>query len=142
MCLRPTNGPLLNAPRNSTQFIMDDHQDPAAPAPAGEGDFVEYSERDFQWAYERARQEKVAEWDRRRLCQEMAALERRHRELADRLARADPEVYVRRLQAELVNLRETNRRLVRERADLMEEEARRAVPDSSCSPSKQSEEHQ
>ena len=24
--LRPTNGPLLNAPRNSTQFIIDDHE--------------------------------------------------------------------------------------------------------------------
>jgi hypothetical protein len=25
--LRPTNNPLINAPKNSTQFIIDDHED-------------------------------------------------------------------------------------------------------------------
>ena len=27
VCLRPCNNPLVNAPRNSTQFIIDDHED-------------------------------------------------------------------------------------------------------------------
>lgn len=30
LVLRPTKGPLLNAPKNSTQFIIDDHEAPAA----------------------------------------------------------------------------------------------------------------
>ncbi len=148
MYLRPTNGPLLNAPRNSTQFIIADHESQPLGGNEGGGDiggnggvgiggdddddvaWAEYEERDFQSVYERARQEKVAEWDRKRLCEEIASLERRQRELVGVLARLDPEVCLRRLQREAAGLREANRALREERAALQPA----VSPDSSSSP--------
>ena len=132
VCLRPTNVPLLNAPRNSTQFIIDDHDEhpPADSAPAAERaetEEDEYRLRDFQSVYESAHREEVAAWDRRRLCDEIEALEKRQRELLTFLARVDPEVYVRKLQDDLDRAREVNRDL-REDRDRLE---RQEVPDSS-----------
>ena len=92
--LRPTNGPLLNAPKNSTQFIIDDHESSDfvsfsgasgsgrgpggasgrvqanSASPDDDSFWAEYSERDFQSVYETAHQEEIAEWDRKRLCDE------------------------------------------------------------------------
>eukprot|EP00095_Tigriopus_kingsejongensis_P006129 maker-scaffold98_size375582-snap-gene-2.33 protein:Tk06129 transcript:maker-scaffold98_size375582-snap-gene-2.33-mRNA-1 annotation:"hypothetical protein DAPPUDRAFT_227990" len=155
--LRPTNGPLLNAPRNSTQFIINDHENEiglggeggeceplgaAAPrtrslsdaarerreniSPDDDTFWVDYSERDFQSVYETAHQEEVAEWDRKKLCDEIATLERRQKELIAILARVDPEIYLQKLQSELTSLQEANRRLRQEKADLDP-----ALPDSS-----------
>lgn len=156
--LRPTNGPLLNAPRNSTQFIIDDHEhsngyfnfenDRAGPAPAvpistqprmnarhaGQENlspdddtfWAEYSERDFQSVYETAHQEEIAEWDRKKLYDEIQALERRQKDLVNILARLDPEIYLQKLQSELLTLQEANRGLKEEQRELDP-----ALPDSS-----------
>ncbi len=158
--LRPTNGPLLNAPKNSTQFIIDDHEnsnlfydfgehgeerDSGPPPPEGEQQdpdssrqhehhpspdddtfWAEYSERDFQAAYETAHQEEIAEWDRKRLVDEISALERRQKELVNVLSRLDPEVYLQKLQTELIKLQEANKALKEERATLQP-----CLPDSS-----------
>merc|ERR1719270_1708050 len=128
--LRPTNCP--PAPRNSTQFIIDDHggsgssrsnnASPAAGASASaaaapssssfaeDGD-SQWAERDFQSVYETAHREEVSAWDRKRLCEEISALERRQKELVKVLARIDPEVYLQRLEAQVASLRETGARL-------------------------------
>jgi len=128
--LRPTNCP--PAPRNSTQFIIDDHggsgssrsnnaspaggaSASAAAAPssssfAEDGD-SQWAERDFQSVYETAHREEVSAWDRKRLCEEISALERRQKELVKVLARIDPEVYLQRLEAQVASLRETGARL-------------------------------
>jgi hypothetical protein len=165
--LRPTNGPLLNAPRNSTQFIIDDHEnsnlffnfassnghhhhgvsaaeaaaaaavaaavaadaaDPDGESPSPDDDtfWAEYSERDFQSVYESAHQEEIAEWDRKKLCDEISALERRQRELVNILARLDPEIYLQKLQSELLSLQEVNRVLKEEHSELNPQ-----LPDSS-----------
>lgn len=109
--LRPTNGPLLNAPKNSTQFIIDDHNRANADASCDVDDDEVYSERDFQSVYESAHREEISTWDRKRLCDEIAALERRQKELVGMLARVDPGMYLQRLQSELAQLQETNRAL-------------------------------
>jgi len=127
--LRPTNCP--PAPRNSTQFIIDDHggsgssrSNNASPAGASasasaapssssfaeDGD-SQWAERDFQSVYETAHREEVSAWDRKRLCEEISALERRQKELVKVLARIDPEVYLQRLEAQVASLRETGARL-------------------------------
>jgi hypothetical protein len=97
------------------------------PPPGDEADddtfWAEYSERDFQSVYETAHQEEVAEWDQRRLCDEIKALQTRQKELVNLLVRLDPEVYLQKLQAELLSLQETSRKL---KSDLCP-----ALPDSS-----------
>ena len=85
MYLRPSNNPLLRAPKNSTQFIIDDHESSqhfldfrgeevegregeeeevgkeqeeveAKPGPDDDHFWTEYSERDFESVYETAHQ--------------------------------------------------------------------------------------
>lgn len=167
LVLRPTMGPLLNAPRNSTQFIIDDHESltgegvywgtrkksrssrqrgedekterkPQPPSSnpdasnSASGDklmekeppsvattvcntddddtfWAEYSERDFQSVYESAHREEVADWDRKKLIDEISTLERRQKELVAILARVDPEMYVQKLQSQLQAVQERNR---------------------------------
>ena len=54
-------------------------------------------------------QEEIAEWDRKKLVEEIGSLERRHKELVKMLARVDPQVYVSKLQRELGRLQQQNR---------------------------------
>lgn len=153
--LRPTNCPLLNAPRNSTQFIIDDHENSddfvnfAGAAGGGNGArnnsssttprrdredddtfWAEYSERDFQSVYETAHQEEVAEWDRKRLCEEIASLERRQKELVSVLARLDPEVYLQKLQGELLSLQEVSKKLKAEVNPVLPDSSTNEEPDT------------
>lgn len=126
--LRPTEGPLINAPKNSTQYIIEDHVedsdgawDRSGPAAAHHDDredwmspdddlfWMTYSERDFQTAYESAHQEEVGEWARDRLIDEISVLEKRQKELIGRLSRLDPEVYLQRLRSRATAMLEKNR---------------------------------
>lgn len=139
MYLRPTDGPLLNAPKNSTQFIIDDHENSnlffnfdsgaasksesaiassSARSPDDDTFWAEFSERDFQSVYESAHQEEVSRWDRQKLCCEITAMERRQKELVNILSRLDPEMYLRKLQAKLMSLQDTNRSLKEENKKL------------------------
>jgi uncharacterized caspase-like protein len=43
-------------------------------------------------------QEEIAEWDRKKLMDEIGALERRHKELVKLLSKLDPQIYVTKLQ--------------------------------------------
>lgn len=152
--MRPTNGPLLKAPRNTSQFIIDDHEntdlfmsgpikcssssrknakdkneaEASSPPQSPDDDtfWAEYSERDFQSVYETAHQEVVSNWDKKKICDEIASLERRQKELVNVLARLDPDVYLQKLQSELATLQEENQALRVENNELNP-----ALPDSS-----------
>lgn len=125
--LRPTNGPLVNAPKNSTQFIIDDHDSFSSLIGAELCNDDEYSERDFQSVYESAHQEEVLAWDRKRLCDEITSLERRQRTLVNLLARHDPEIRLRQLQGDLGAHQHTHRLLLRENTELKRQDD---LPDS------------
>ena len=127
--LRPTNGPLVNAPKNSTQFIIDDHVAEVRRQDRDDESDDIYWENEFQSAYESARQEEVSHWDRRRLFDELRRLERKHVDLVRTLAELHPGVYLRKLQTELLSLREVNRVLRLEREELGPPTA--SLPDSS-----------
>ena len=66
----------------------------------------------------------MSAWDRRKLREEISNLEKRQKDLVNVLARIDPEIYLQKLQAEYAALKETNRTLKEENAEL-------AIPDSS-----------
>ena len=181
--LRPTKDPLLNAPRNFTQFIIDDHEnsnlfidfsvdhvsaddrggnctttgndhqaqsksendndtneaEALEPRVSQDEDafWAEYYDRDFQSVYENAHQEAIASWDRDKLCKEIAMLERRQKELVSILARLDPDVYLQRLQAELLVMQEEHKALQEER-----ERLNPVLPDSSTHVAKSSDQEE
>lgn len=148
MYLRPTNVPLLNAPRNSTQFIIDDHEnsnlfwnfeggpgdhnhpgmavfpgqyfhdDDDDFSPDDDNFWTEYSVRDFQSVYATAHQEEIAAWDRMKIIEEISSLERKQKELVDFIVRLDPELYLKNLQNQLLDLQEENRQLRVEKQEL------------------------
>ena len=76
--------------------------------------------------YEVAHQEVIANWDRKKLCEEISTLERKHSHLLDVLARIDPEVYLQKLQSEMIKLQVVNKSLKEEKAKLAP-----SLPDSS-----------
>ena len=72
------------------------------------------------------------EWDRKKLCNGIASLERRHREIVSVLSRLDPEVYLQKLQSQLLSLQKANRSLKRDQAKMRQaQSAGEPVPDSS-----------
>ena len=139
--LRPSKNPLLNAPKNSTQFIMDDHEnsnlfwnfdtnrevskddvesvgeesnDAMEAAIAGGDDdsfWSAYLERDFESVYETAHQEEIYSWNRTRIIDEISTLEKRQKQLIEMLSQIDPMIYLQKLQHELLSLQEQNRQL-------------------------------
>ena len=68
-------------------------------------------EKDFQTVYESAHREDVEKWDKSKLIEEITNLERRHKELVNRLSRVDPEIYIRRLQSRVISKQKQNSRL-------------------------------
>ena len=190
--LRPSNNPLLKAPKNSTQFIIDDHENSnlfwnfnsqrdelVAEEPTGGEQEVErgeggesvrdessdgcvkaedfntaaepkispdddsfwtaFSERDFESVYESAHQEEIYSWNRSRILEEIAVLEKKQKKLIDLLSQIDPLVYLEKLQKELVALQEQNRQLKilnlaereeRQRRDRLSSNSSSRMPDS------------
>lgn len=139
VCLRPSNNPLLKAPKNSTQYIIDDHEnsnlfvdfgdersnEAADPdpeqyfgvndsdrlSPDDDNFFTEYAERDFESVYATAHQEEVSSWEREKIIEEISAMEKRQKQLVEVLSTIDPTVYLQKLQHELLSLQEVNRQL-------------------------------
>ena len=156
--LRPSNNPLLKAPKNSTQFIIDDHEnsnlfwnfnlqrsealtdckvmvgnelesggeesndgclrvdeevrsDADKVSPDDDSFWTAYSERDFESVYESAHQEEIYSWNRARILEEIAVLEKKQKKLIEMLSQIDPLIYLEKLQKELVALQEQNRQL-------------------------------
>ena len=145
--LRPTEVP--RAPLNSTSFIIDDHENSAfyidfdaaarrSPTGPSDGSMLEsstaddedpeeaalaeaeeFSRKDFENVYRRAREEELAELERPELVECVRALEARVRELEAQLTLYDPEVWVTNLQNQLLHLQEENLMLVKTREALL-----------------------
>ena len=145
--LRPRDVP--RAPLNSTSFIIDDHENSAfyidfdaaaRRSPTGPSDgsqlesstaddedaeeaalaeAEEFSRKDFENVYRRAREEELAELERPELVECVRALETRVRELEAQLTLYDPEVWVTNLQNQLLHLQEENLMLVKTREALL-----------------------
>lgn len=142
--LRPTEVP--RAPLNSTSFIIDDHEnslfyidfDEVAPAGPSDGSQLEsstaededpeeaalaeaeeYSRKDFENVYRRAREEELSELERPELVECVRGLETRVRELEAQLRLYDPEVWVTNLQNQLLHLQEENLMLAKTREALL-----------------------
>ena len=183
--LRPSNNPLLKAPKNSTQFIIDDHEnsnlfwnfnsqrDELVPdgeeagkevesvgeesndgcakvddfntsaeakiSPDDDSFWTAFSERDFESVYESAHQEEIYSWNRSRILEEIAVLEKKQKKLIDMLSQIDPLIYLEKLQKELVALQEQNRQLKmlnlaereeRQRRDRLSSNSSSRMPDS------------
>jgi len=138
--LRPSNNPLLRAPKNSTQFIIDDHEnsnlfwnfdsnrghdnskedieslgdesnDVQLEFGASCFDDDSYWDKDFESVYETAHQEEIYSWNRTRIIEEISTLEKRQKQLIDMLSQIDPMIYLQKLQHELLSLQEQNRQL-------------------------------
>ena len=179
--LRPSNNPLLKAPKNSTQFIIDDHENSnlfwnfnsqrdellpeeggkevesvdvgeesneaddfnnsaeAKISPDDDSFWTAFSERDFESVYESAHQEEIYSWNRSRILEEIAVLEKKQKKLIDMLSQIDPLIYLEKLQKELVALQEQNRQLKilnlaereeRQRRDRLSSNSSSRMPDS------------
>lgn len=135
--LRPVVVP--KAPENSTQFLIDDHEDstqflnfeetyksptwcgpmddPDAYFPADDDDDDDeplkcmYYMRDFESEYQSAREEVLLDWSREMLFDEIQKLESKARNLEELLNMRDPYKYLANLQEQLISLQEENRRL-------------------------------
>jgi len=163
VCLRPSNNPLLKAPKNSTQYIIDDHEnsnlfvdfgdersnEAAEPdpeqyidsdrlSPDDDNFFTQYAERDFESVYATAHQEEVSSWEREKIIEEISAMERRQKQLVEVLSTIDPTVYLQKLQHELLSLQEVNRQLklrnIAERLERQQIRDRRGIASRHSSP--------
>jgi len=137
--LRPSNNPLLKAPKNSTQFIIDDHENSnlfwnfdAAPIKeteekeadtynedhtvfqleTDENVYNAFSEKDFESVYETAHHEEVQSWGKSRIIEEMNCMESRYKKLQQMLSLIDPCTYIEKLQEELLVQQEQNKELM------------------------------
>lgn len=131
--LRPIIVP--KAPENSTQFLIDDHEDstqflnfedsyksptwcgpmddPDAYCPADDDDSFKclYYMRDFESEYQSAREEVLLDWSREMLFEEIQKLESKARTLEELLNMRDPYKYLASLQEQLIRLQEQNKQL-------------------------------
>lgn len=134
--LRPVIVP--KAPENSTQFLIDDHEDSTqflnfedsykSPAWCGPMDDADayfptdcdddkdafshmYYMRDFESEYQSAREEVLLDWSREMLFDEIQKLEQKAQSLEELLNMRDPYKYLSSLQEKLIHLQEENRRL-------------------------------
>ncbi|XP_063614065.1 uncharacterized protein LOC134787257, partial [Penaeus indicus] len=133
--LRPVGAQVPRAPENSTQFIMDDHENSALflnfdkstpgwehdpPASGGEDDlgsatpthahtrdWYPFNLADFESAYRSAREDRLMGGSRTDLCAAIVALEARAAVLTEALS-ASPSRLVATLQAQLLTLQEEN----------------------------------
>lgn len=138
---QPTLRPIIvpKAPENSTQFLIDDHEDstqflnfeesyksptwcgpmddPDAyfPADWDEDNSLRHMHsafmRDFEIEYQSAREEVLLDWSREELFEEIQKLEDKARSLEELLSMRDPYKYLASLQEQLIQLQEENMRL-------------------------------
>nr|XP_053634304.1 uncharacterized protein LOC128689833 [Cherax quadricarinatus] len=159
--LRPVGAQVPRAPENSTQFIMDDHensamfvdfdnfstphweQEPpvsgaeedetgsATPTHALTRDWFPFNAADFETAYQSAREDRLMSGSRSELRSAIVALEARAAVLADALS-ASPSRLLSTLQAQLLQLQEENASL-RQRLARHERKRQQSLESSSSS---------
>ncbi|XP_046444745.1 uncharacterized protein LOC124194545 [Daphnia pulex] len=118
--LRPAKVP--KAPQNSTQFIIDDHENSAffidfdkGFTPPGARDDVGWSpyfQQDFENVYRTTREaETTIDWTQEDLVEKISSLEERVKNLEQQLSMCDSNVYMNQMHHRIVCMQDKNRRI-------------------------------
>lgn len=117
--LRPAKVP--KAPQNSTQFIIDDHEnsaffidfDKGFTPPGGRDDvgWSPYFQQDFENVYRTTREAETIEWTHEDLVEKISSLEERMKNLEQQLSMCSSNVYMSQLQHRIVCMPDENRRI-------------------------------
>jgi len=115
--LRPSKVP--KAPQNSTQFIIDDHENSAyfidfekgftSPGARDDVGWSPYFEQDFENVYRTTREAEIIEWTHEVLVDKISSLEERVKTLEQQLSLCDSNVYA--PQHRIVCVRDENRQV-------------------------------
>ena len=115
--LRPSKVP--KAPQNSTQFIIDDHENSAyfidfekgftSPGTKDDVGWSPYFEQDFENVYRTTREAEIIEWTHEVLVDKISSLEERVKTLEQQLLMCDPAAYT--PQHRIVCMRDENRQV-------------------------------
>ena len=116
--LRPAKVP--KAPQNSTQFIIDDHENSAyfidfekgftSPSTRDDVGWSPYFEQDFENVYRTTREAEIIDWTHEVLVDKITSLEERVKTLEQQLSVCDPNVYLSQLQHRIVCMQDGSRR--------------------------------
>lgn len=117
--LRPSKVP--KAPQNSTQFIIDDHENSAyfidfekgftSPSTREDVGWSHYFEQDFENVYRTTREAEIIDWTREALVEKISSLEERVKTLEQQLAMCDPNVYMSQSQHRVVCVQGESRQM-------------------------------
>lgn len=118
--LRPAKVP--KAPQNSTQFIIDDHENSAYfldfekgfTSPGTRDDipgWSPYFQQDFENVYRTTREATTIDWTHEVLVEKISSLEERVKTLEQQLSMCDPNVYMSQMQHRIVCMPDQNRRI-------------------------------
>ena len=117
--LRPAKVP--KAPQNSTQFIIDDHENSAyfidfekgftSPGARDDVGWSPYFEQDFENVYRTTKEAEVIDWTHEVLVDKISSLEERVKTLEQQLSMCDPNVYMPQLQHRIVCMQDETRRI-------------------------------
>lgn len=117
--LRPAKVP--KAPQNSTQFIIDDHENSAyfidfdkGFTPPGARDDVGWSpyfQQDFENVYRTTREAETIDWTHEDLVEKISSLEARVKSLEQQLSMCDSNVYMSQLQHRIVCMQDGSRQI-------------------------------
>jgi len=117
--LRPAKVP--KAPQNSTQFIIDDHENSAyfidfekgftSPGTRDDVGWSPYFEQDFDNVYRTTKEAEIIDWTHEVLVDKISSLEERVKTLEQQLSMCDPNVYMTQMQHRIVCTRDENRQI-------------------------------
>lgn len=117
--LRPSKVP--KAPQNSTQFIIDDHENSAyfidfekgftSPGTRDDVGWSPYFEQDFDNVYRTTREAEIIDWTHEVLVDKISSLEERVKSLEQQLSMCDPNPYMPQSQHRIVCMRDENRQI-------------------------------
>lgn len=115
--LRPSKVP--KAPQNSTQFIIDDHENSAyfidfdkgftSPGTREEVGWSPYFQQDFENVYRTTKEAEAIDWTHDVLVERITSLEERVKTLEQQLGLCDPNVYMSPVQHRIVCMQDNNR---------------------------------
>jgi len=118
--LRPAKVP--KAPQNSTQFIIDDHENSAYfidfekgfTSPGTRDDipgWSPYFQQDFENVYRTTREAETIDWTHDVLVEKISSLEERVKTLEQQLSVCDPNLYMSQMQHRIVCMQDQNRQI-------------------------------
>lgn len=115
--LRPSKVP--KAPQNSTQFIIDDHENSAyfidfdkgftSPGTREEVGWSPYFQQDFENVYRTTKEAEAIDWTHDVLVERITSLEERVKTLEQQLGLCDPSMYMSQVQHRIVCMQDDSR---------------------------------